>query len=276
MTDLALTTVVNLRDVGGHATRQGGRVRRGLLYRSGNLSELDGADRLALEHLGLRMIYDLRSDAERSRMPDRLPTGAEYVPLDLLAGVMEGSPGQLFAVIDEPERAEAVLGGGRAERIFTEQYRHFVSLPSARAGLGRLFRDLGEPSRRPALIHCATGKDRTGWAAAALLLLLGVPTETVEEDYLASGPRLAGLHQPFFDAFRARGGDPALFEPIMAVRADYLETALDELHRRYGTIEAYFARGLGIAGPAQDALRDAFLTDAPNGASRVAEPGLRA
>ena len=265
MTDLPVTTVVNLRDVGGLATNAGARVRRGLLYRSGSLNELDGGDRAALERLGLRVIYDLRSDPERARLPDRLPSGADYVPLDLLADATEGSPGELFAVIDKPEQAAAVLGNGRAARVFTQQYRHLVSLPSARAGLGRLYRELADPSRRPALIHCATGKDRTGWAAAALLLLLGVPVESVMDDYLASGPRLAGLHQPFFDAFRAKGGDPELFGPILAVRREYLDAAFGELRRCFGSVEDYFEAGLGISAKDQEALRLAFVEPAPAG-----------
>ena len=59
--------------------------------------------------------------------------------------------------------------------IRTEHFRDFVRLPSARRAYGRLFRDLARDDHRPAPVHCSTGKDRTGWAAAAFLLLMGVP-----------------------------------------------------------------------------------------------------
>lgn len=263
MTETVVTTVLNLRDVGGHATRGGGQVRRGLLFRSGALNELDGAGMVSLERLGLRTVYDLRSETERMRLPDRLPRSATYVALDLLEGASEATPGELFAVFDEPNRAEAVLGGDRGTRLFTDKYREFVTLPSARAGLGRLFGELSEATTRPALMHCATGKDRTGWAAAALLLLLGVPRDAVMHDYLASGPRLQGAAQPFLDEFRARGGDPALLQPIMAVLPAYLEAALEEMERAFGTIEGYFEVGLGLAPSVQEALRSAFVEGAP-------------
>lgn len=269
MIDAEVTTVLNLRDVGGHATRDGGRVRQGLLYRSGVLSGLDAADTLALERLGLRTVYDLRSEAERVREPDRVPRPATYVALDLLAGASEATPAELFKVFDEPSRAQEVLGDDRGTRLFTAKYREFVSLPSARSGLGRLFGDLSEASARPALMHCATGKDRTGWAAAALLLLLGVPHDAVMRDYLASGPRLEGVYQPFLDAFRARGGDPALLRPIMAVRAAYLDAALEEMGRAFGTIEGYFEVGLGLSPSVQQALRAAFV-EGSRDATRVA------
>jgi protein-tyrosine phosphatase len=259
MIETVVASVLNLRDVGGHATRDGGHVRCGLLFRSGALAELDEPDRAALERLGLRTVYDLRSEPERRRLPDRLPRDAAYVALDLLEGASEATPGELFAVLDEPGRAEAILGGDRGTRLFTEKYREFVTLRSARAGLGRLFCEISEASARPALMHCATGKDRTGWAAAALLLLFGVPRATVMRDYLASGPRLEGAAQPFLDEFRARGGDPALLQPIMAVRPGYLAAALEEMERAFGTIEGYFEVGLGLAPAVQETLRSAFV-----------------
>ena len=38
----------------------------------------------------------------------------------------------------------------------------------------------------PVLIHCTSGKDRTGIVVAALLLVLGVPEELIIEEYLLS------------------------------------------------------------------------------------------
>ena len=54
--------------------------------------------------------------------------------------------------------------------LFEIGYREIVSLPSACAAYHRLFSDLTQEEHRPALFHCATGKDRTGWAAASPLM----------------------------------------------------------------------------------------------------------
>ena len=43
------------------------------------------------------------------------------------------------------------------------------------------------------------------------------------------------------------------------VKPAYLEASFDEMHKRYGTIEAYFVTGLGIDAARQKALRDRFL-----------------
>jgi protein-tyrosine phosphatase len=111
----------------------------------------------------------------------------------------------------------------------------------------------------PALFHCTTGKDRTGWAAAALLLFLGVPQGAVLADYLLSGPRLAPVVRPLIDTFAARGGDPELLRPLLEVRPAYLGAALDEVDRRFGSIEGYFAEGLGLDAATRSTLRDRLV-----------------
>ena len=70
---IAIATVPNLRDLGGCPTRDGRRVRRKLLYRSTQLDQLAGADLAAFAALGIRSVYDLRTETERTARPDRLP-----------------------------------------------------------------------------------------------------------------------------------------------------------------------------------------------------------
>jgi len=255
----AIASLPNLRDLGGHQTRDGGRVRTGLAYRSTDLSRLDGDDAAALARLGIRTVYDLRTDGERAAQPDRLPPGAAYVVADVVRDSSGMTPANFTGVFEDPQRAEEALGGGRAARFFVDAYREFVHLESARAAYHRLFADLASGEYSPALFHCTTGKDRTGWAAAALLLLLDVPDDVVMEEYLLSNRFLAPMSQPLLDQFRARGGDLGLLRPLMEVRPAYLESALDEMRRTFGTIERYFAEGLGIDTTTRASLRTTFV-----------------
>jgi protein-tyrosine phosphatase len=195
---------------------------------------------------------------EQEEAPDRLPAKTRHVPVDVLAGWTDGGPGRLFGWFEDPASGREALGNGGADALWVEQYRAFVRLPSARAAFGALFRDLADESHRPALVHCATGKDRTGWAVAALQLLLGVPEEAVMDHFLESRLHLGPLVEPFLAAFAARGGDPELLRPILDVRPGYLEAALGEVRRGYGSIEGYFDGGLGVDGPTREALRRAF------------------
>ena len=107
---------------------------------------------------------------------------------------------------------------------------------------------------RPALFHCTTGKDRTGWAAAAILTLLGVSEEDVLTDYMITNRDLLPALEPYFDRFAAAGGDPALLRPVLGVEGD-LRAAFDEMQTRFGSIESYFSDGLGIDDDGQRAVR---------------------
>jgi protein-tyrosine phosphatase len=256
---IAIDSVPNLRDLGGWPTRGGGRVRRGLLYRSTELGRLAGADMAAFAALGIRSVYDLRTKTERSARPDRLPPGTEYVVADVVADLVDAAPAQLFKVATDPQAAEALLGGGKGQALFEKGYREIVSLPSACAAYHRLFTDLTHEEHRPALFHCTGGKDRTGWAAASLLTLLGVPDDLVMQEYLLTNTELLPAEQPLLDRFKALGGDPEVLRPAVAVAPEYLQAALDEMRETFGTIEAYFAEGLSVDEAAQQALVAALV-----------------
>jgi len=260
--DPGIAGLPNLRDVGGHPTRAGGRVRSSLLFRSIDLSRIDDDDAAALAQLGIRTVYDLRTAAERTGQPDRLPPGSDYVVADILGDSPGMTPAQFATLFEDPAAAERALGNGRSVGFFVTAYRDFVRLDSARAGYGRLFSGMAGAATLPALVHCTTGKDRTGWAAAALLLFLDVSDDTVMADYLLSGPRLLPLVRPMVEAFAARGGNPELLWPLVGVRPAYLEAAREEVDRQFGSIEGYFAEGLGLDGPTRATLRALFVATA--------------
>ena len=231
-------------------------MRTGLLYRSVELNHLQGEDLEAFAKLGIRTVFDLRTSAERSAEPDVVPEGTELVVCDVLKDSQTAAPAELMKVLSDPALAEQMLGDGKAVQLFENAYRQVVSLPSALAAYRTFFTDIAEDAHRPALFHCTTGKDRTGWAAAAALLLLGVSEDDVAYDYGLSNRDLLPAMKPLFEHFRAAGGDPHLLDPVLGVDQAYLQAALDEMKQRFGSIEGYFAQGLDIDGTGQEDLRN--------------------
>jgi len=262
---IPIATVPNLRDLGGWATPDG-KVREGLLYRSAEFADLQGGDASAFGQLGIRSVYDMRTEDERAAEPNRVPAGTEYVVVDILRDSSGAAPAQLLKVLGDPEAAEELLGGGKAVALFINGYREIVSLPSALSGYRQFFADIARPEHRPALFHCTTGKDRTGWAAAALLLLLGVSQEDVFVDYLLTNEQLLPALQPKIDQFESIGGNPELLVPILGVQRPYLEAAIAEMTERYGSIEGYFSEGLGLDAAVIDGLRKTFVEGEPRNA----------
>ena len=258
-THIAMSTVANLRDIGGWPVAGGGRVRSGLLYRSTDLSRLAGDDLAPFGALGIRTVIDLRTEPERAAQPDRVPAGADLIVADVLSDSADGAPAQLMALLTDPAGAEKALGGGRAAALFVNGYRQIVSLPSALRAYNLFFSEIAKEPRRPVLFHCTTGKDRTGWAAASTLLLLGASEDDVLADYELTNRDLLPALGPVFDRFRAAGGDPELLRPVLGVDRRYLEAALDEMNTRFGSIQGYFSDGLGIDADSQDTLREALV-----------------
>ncbi len=256
---LDISAVPNLRDVGGYTTRDGAAVVRGLAYRSGAFNPMSAEDIAKLEQLGFRNDYDLRTAEEARARPDEIPRGVRYTSLNVLADATSAAPAEIEALLHEPKKANVVLGGGRIDALFIEAYREFVSLPSAKQAYRTLFLSLVDQQNLPAVFHCTGGKDRTGWAAAALLTLLGVPKGAVIADFLRSNEYVLPQYQKVIDAFVAAGGDRTIPLAVFGVKAEYLQASFDEMQKQYGTIERYFSDGLGIDAARQKALRDLFL-----------------
>jgi len=256
---LGIASVPNLRDLGGYETNDGATVVRGLVYRSNQLAKISPEDMEKIAKLGLKNDYDLRTEAERTPLPDELPPGVNNIWLDVLKDASGSAPTNLLALLQDPEEGNKELGDGKIEAVFITSYRDFVSLSSAKTAYHEFFTSLANKNKLPALFHCTTGKDRTGWAAAALLTLLDVPKETVMKDYLRSNDYILPLYKEVIDGYVAGGGEPSIPQAIFGVKEEYLEASFDEMQTNYGTIENYFSEALGIDATMQKKLRDIYL-----------------
>ena len=256
---IPIPSVPNLRDLGGWRTADGRTVQHGRLLRSVDLSRLQDADVSAVAALGISTVVDLRTEPERVAAPDRpVPGVRRIVDLDVLGESIGSLAGHMAEVLTQPTRATELLAGRRAQDLFVETYRDLVSAPGARRAYRGLFDSVREGDG-PTLVHCTTGKDRTGWAAASLLLLLGVSPDDVMAEYLLTNVQLLPGLEPLFARFAAAGGDADLLRPVLGVEPDYLQAALAEMASRYGSAEAYFGAGLGIDERGQAALRVRML-----------------
>ncbi|MGW8884202.1 tyrosine-protein phosphatase [Streptomyces sp. NPDC055749] len=249
------STVFNLRDLGGIALAHDRRMRQGILLRSGQLSDLDTEHDMAVAALGIRTVVDLRTADERQWAPDRLPPGARLFVADVLGDKPGVAPARLKALLSDPAGAERVLGGGRAEDLFAETYRQMVLSPGAAAAYRAFLETAADPRARPVLFHCTAGKDRTGWAAALLLLIAGASREAVRAEFLAVNPAVRAAFAPYVQGFLDAGGSPDIASAVIEVRPRYLEAALDAVDERWGGLDGYIRDGLRLPRPVVERLR---------------------
>ena len=108
----------------------------------------------------------------------------------------------------------------------------------------------------PVLFHCSAGKDRTGFGAALLLLLLDVDEETILNDYVLSNQYRKKENAKIYAQVAASQTD---VEAVMGVQKQYLRTALQAIKQRYQTYEAYFQAEFGIDETQRKHLKQRYL-----------------
>jgi protein-tyrosine phosphatase len=258
---LGIQSLTNLRDMGGYKTIHNQTIAYGKLYRSNQLANISTTDMQKLAELKLKNSFDMRSTPERDAFPEELPEGVKYNIIDVFADTANTSLINTELIFNDPEFANATFGNGVAEQIAIAAYRIIISKPTADSGFSILFNALCMEEELPALFHCTTGKDRTGWVAAAFLSLMEVPEESIYENYLLSNDYILPKYKTTTDAFLAGGGQEHLIVAILGVKREYLEATFNEMTSRYGTIENYFTTALKIDSEKQQVLKDRFLVD---------------
>lgn len=256
---IPLESLNNLRGLGGLPV-DGGVFAPGEVYRSASLANLNEQGIAALAYLDIATIYDLRTAEERSLEPDRGPQNAAQLHLDVLADGKLSVTAAIGKIRTDPAAMNDMLGAGEMQKLMQESYRDFIRLPSATAAYREFFLSLTNDNRTgAALFHCTAGKDRTGWAAASLLMLLGAAEETIHADYLQTNRDLLPSFTPLLQSAAAKGVDPDLLRDALGVQLSYLEAAHEQLEAQHGTVERYFSEGLGLEANTIDALRNRFV-----------------
>jgi protein-tyrosine phosphatase len=249
---LLLQESPNFRDFGGYATSDGRRVRWGQLYRSGQLDRIEAADQEEIARLGIRLVCDFRRDMERDLSPNRFAPG--YAPRVENVAIMPGSSASLFEQNDTSAGADVDHYGVQLMIAINRD----LALEQTPA-YTRLFQALVE-SDGPVLIHCAVGKDRTGFAAALIKAVLGVPEPALLHDYLLTDRYLpielemARLQQKY-----QWDGPSDHMRPILQVRREYFYAAFDAIREQFGSVDTYLREALGVDHRMRDELRGRWL-----------------
>lgn len=267
---LPLEGTFNCRDLGGYLGAEGRTVKWGKLLRSDALDRLTDADRKVLTDMGLRTVVDFRSQPERESRPNRLPEGICTVVLNPHAE-LAGTAGMV--VSDDAKKMEGLISLAKSDKgpAFFAARRNAMAVEMRKMVIDETavaaYRDFLALALRedaaPLLFHCRGGKDRTGWAAALLLLALGCGEETVMEDYLLTGVCNAGRNEARMAEYRQFTDNREVLNflrSLMEVEPSYLGAALEALHA-LGGCEAYLREYMDIDRTRLTRLRELYLEE---------------
>ena len=244
----------NFRELGGYVGLGGKRVKRGVFYRTPALANLrTEADWALFDSLGVKTVFDFRSGTERAQRPDPEIPGVRFVHAP--------------ALFDEDGKdvnfdLNAVFAAG--QKAIDEMLDWVAGSYDVMAFGNPAYRLLFEAiaaGETPILFHCSAGKDRTGVAAALILLALGVSREDVVRDYMLTNDcrarSRAALAKTLEPALGERAGQYANI--IGGVSLDSIETVLRRIDERYPTFEAYLEAECGAAPATLARIRAQYL-----------------
>lgn len=238
---IALEGAPNLRDLGGYQTTDGKQVRWRRVFRSGQLTALTDKDYLTLAEFGIVAVCDFRREDERKAQPTtwKGPTSPRLLTMvpSAATGTATGTP---------PDPVGVTRRGGSAQDVADQMRASYASYASRYATSYRQIIDLILEDAGPILYHCTAGKDRTGMFSAVLLLLLGVPRDTVYSDYLLSNDYAA---TPVGIARYAAAAKvaPAAAQALLGVERSYLDTGLAAIDTQYGSFDGYRRTALKLS-----------------------------
>jgi protein-tyrosine phosphatase len=244
----------NFRDLGGYPSRDGRHLRWGKIFRSGKLSTLGREDIAAINRLGLTLVCDFRQVIEQQLDPSQLgdKQGTALHGLAIAPGSTEDFMSNLLDGIIDLEDSMAFMQTMNRDFVINHLHQY-----------ARMFELMLEQEHK-VLIHCAAGKDRTGFAAALILDVLGVEEEAIIEDYLLTNQyfpvdeELERLSKAFTDR-SGKSIPEKIMRPLLEVHPDYIKACFHEIDQRYNSRQHFYQTALGLDKEKTETLRAQYL-----------------
>ncbi|MGO8884751.1 MAG: tyrosine-protein phosphatase [Streptosporangiaceae bacterium] len=252
---IELEGAVNVRDIGGLPTQDGGQVAGRRLLRADNLQDLSPSDvHLLVTELGVTTVVDLRSPGELAAEGPGPLTRLESVrhvhhPVLAESGTATDAAADALAV-----RRDGA-GARYPDDLMTGHYLGY--LEDRPAEVVAALRSVAQADGA-ALVHCAAGKDRTGVVVALALSAVGVRPDAIVADYAATGERIGAVLARLRSSPTYAADINSRPDSDHHPRPETMAAFLEQLDARYGGAVAWLA-GHGFGDDDVRALRAKLL-----------------
>lgn len=227
--------IQNFRDLGGYPSHETRRdVRWGMLYRSARIDSLTICSEKELKNIGIKTIIDLRAPQEKvNKQPLNASFKSVSIPIEtrMLRYILHDIQAQkiksdtLYRLVEQMNREMITK--------YTSEYR-------------RIFDVLLEEDNYPVVFHCDSGKGRTGVVSALVLAALGVNQDLIVEDYRLSN-RYFDIPSASQEAYHLPSRSQEAITTFYSAKEEFLNASYKEINRRYGDIDLYLQKGVGLS-----------------------------
>ena len=233
---ISIESVSNFRDVS-----IGSKMKKNLLFRCAKLSTLNDRDICVLENLNPDAIIDFRDPKEINKAPDNLSAKLlkKYINLPISASTLSRMATQKEIYGDSVESYEKVM---------EDSYRMYIN--NHKVVWTKFFEILLKSKKLPIIFHCSAGKDRTGIASFMIQSIFKNPMDLIFENYLISNDLLTIKAATAEQSTNSSNQDSLVTKNMLTtlgkVQQSYLNAAIDEIDKKYSSLENYFISQLGL------------------------------
>ena len=233
---ISIGSVSNFRDVS-----IGSKMNKNLLFRCAKLSTLNEQDIRVLENLNPHSIIDFRDPKEIEKAPDNLSPKLlkKYVNLPISASTLSRMVAQKEIDGDSVKSYEKVM---------EDSYRMYIN--NHKVVWTKFFEILLKSKKLPIIFHCSAGKDRTGIASFMIQSIFKNPMDLIFENYLISNDLLTIKAATAEQSTTSSNQDSLVTKNMLStlgkVQHSYLNAAIDEIDKKYSSLENYFISQLGL------------------------------
>ena len=238
---------VNVRDIGGYATNDGKTVKWNRLYRSADISKLTQTDLDTFRERKINYVVDFRGTNESKAAPDKLNANTDYTLCP--AGSDQNLNDWMNTLTSLQSGGDSMMMVYYSNTTFlADRYKPFFD------------KLLLLPNDKALLFHCTAGKDRTGIGAALLLYALGVPYETIVQDYTASNEYRKESNKTMVKQMvQYKHVNEQVAGDVVLAKPEYLNATFAAIRNQYGSITAFLKGPLGLDKNKIAVLKEKFL-----------------
>ncbi|MGJ5635152.1 tyrosine-protein phosphatase [Bacillus altitudinis] len=264
--NIQFSKLANFREVGGLQTTDQMVIKQGMIYRSADLSRLTKQDILTFSTLGIQTICDLRTSSERKSHPPKIMEHDKIVHIPMQPDSMMPSKWTMFRMLIAEGKSLSFTP------IMKEVYQSM--LYERKKEIQQLFTLLSDEKNYPLMLHCTSGKDRTGFLSALIQLAAGVPVHTVLSEYMRSNEGVKMLvkrQERFVRMMSLYRVSKEQIQPLLGVQQNYLEDVLNEMMDTYGNAERYLVEACDVPKAQLLKVKNILLTPSAGIPSQNAE-----
>ncbi|NQU65576.1 MAG: tyrosine-protein phosphatase [SAR324 cluster bacterium] len=225
---VAMSGMVNFRDMGGYQSKNGKQTKWGLLFRGDSLQRATDMDLLLIKQMNVGLVFDFRRLEEVQNGPNRFP---ENHPLEYQQVPISHGEFNFVSALEKLKKNE--LDTIQEETIIKGYIKNTEKFAVT---WGKVIKRLAMNDCPPLFFHCTAGKDRTGICAALILSTLQIPRATIMSDYLLSNEYIKDVWAKFKKVIAKEGVNPEKMKPFFTAPEYAMTALLDYLEKTYGSV----------------------------------------